>query len=53
MTDLAALLHRLEKGADARMTVPASEEELHRIDEALGRPLPTPLRAPTRQPEPA
>src|SRR6476619_7184534 len=45
MTDLAALLHRLEEGADARMTVPASEEELHRIDEALGRPLPAPLRS--------
>ena len=45
MTDLAALLHRFETDADARMTVPASEEELHRIDEALGQPLPASLRS--------
>jgi SMI1/KNR4 family protein SUKH-1 len=45
MTDLAALLHRLADGADARMTVPASEEELRRVDEALARPLPAPLRS--------
>jgi hypothetical protein len=45
MTDFAALLHRLEDGADARMTVTASEAELQRIDEALGRPLPAPLRS--------
>jgi hypothetical protein len=45
MTTLAALLHRFENGADARMTVPASDEELRRIEEALGRPLPAPLRS--------
>ena len=45
MTDLAPLLHRFQDGADARMAVPASEEELQRIDEALGRPLPAPLRS--------
>jgi len=46
MTGLEALLHRFERHQnDARMTAPASEEELRRIDEALGRPLPAPLRA--------
>jgi len=46
MTGLEVLLHRFESGRrDARMTSPASDEELQRIDEALGRPLPPPLRA--------
>ena len=45
MTALAALLQRLEGGGDARMTVPAPEEELRRIEEALGRPLPPALRS--------
>jgi hypothetical protein len=45
MTSLAALLQRFEDGADARMTVPAPDEELRRIEEALARPLPAPLRA--------
>jgi len=49
MTDLAPLLHRFQDGADARMAVPASEEELQRIDEALGRPLPAPLRSLLRE----
>jgi len=46
MTGLEILLHRFESGRrDARMTSPASDEELQRIDEALGRPVPAPLRA--------
>ena len=46
MTGLEVLLHRFESGRrDARMTSPASDEELRRIDEALGSPLPAPLRA--------
>ena len=45
MTNLAALLQRLENGTDARMVVRASDEELRRIEEALGCPLPAPLRA--------
>lgn len=49
MTDLAALLHRFEDGADARMTVPATDEELRRVDEVLGHPLPAPLRALLRE----
>jgi len=50
MTGLETLLHRFESGrSDARMTSPASDEELRRIDEALGRPLPVPLRALLRE----
>lgn len=49
MTDLAVLLHRLKDGADARMTVPASDPELCRIDEALGYPLPAALRSLLRE----
>ena len=50
MTLLETLLHRLEDGgAEARMTSPASDEELQRIDEALGRPVPAPLRALLRE----
>jgi hypothetical protein len=49
MTDLAALLHRFERGADARMTVPASDAELCRIDEAIGHPLPASLRSLLRE----
>jgi hypothetical protein len=45
MTALAVLLRRLKDGGDARMTAPASDDDLRRIDEALGRPLPAPLRA--------
>jgi hypothetical protein len=46
MTGLEALLHRFERGRkDGRMASPASDEELQRIDEALGHPLPAPLRA--------
>ena len=46
MTGLETLLHRFESGRnDARMTSPASDEDLGRIDEALGHPLPAPLRA--------
>jgi hypothetical protein len=45
MTNLAALLQRFENGTDARMVVRASDEELRRIEEVLGRPLPAPLRA--------
>lgn len=45
MTTLAALLQRLENGTDARMVVRASDEERRRIEEALGRPLPEPLRS--------
>jgi hypothetical protein len=45
MTTLAALLQRFENGADARMAVPAADEELRRIEEALGNPLPPPLRS--------
>ncbi|HET6899320.1 MAG TPA: SMI1/KNR4 family protein, partial [Vicinamibacteria bacterium] len=46
MTGLETLLHRFESGRrEAHMTSPASDEELQRIDEALGRPLPEPLRA--------
>jgi SMI1 / KNR4 family (SUKH-1) len=46
MTGLEVLLHRFESGRrDARMTSPASDEELQRIDEALGRPVPAALRA--------
>ena len=43
MTTLAVLLQRFENGAHSRMAVPASDEELRRIEEALGRPLPAPL----------
>ena len=49
MTTLATLLRRFDHAADARMTVPAPEEELLRIEEALGRPLPAPLRALLRE----
>ena len=35
MTTLAALLQRSEYGSDGRTTVPASEDDLRRIDEAL------------------
>jgi hypothetical protein len=49
MTTLAALLQRFENGADARMTVIASDEELRRIEEALGCPLPSDLRSLLRQ----
>src|SRR4051812_25831144 len=45
MTTLGALLQRFERGADARMTVVAPDEELRRIEGALGVPLPGPLRA--------
>jgi len=49
MTTMAALFRRLENGSDARMTVPASEEDLDRLEEALGHPLPTSLRALLRE----
>jgi hypothetical protein len=49
MTALEALFRRFEEGADARMTVAASDEDLRRLDEALGRPLPAPLRALLRE----
>jgi hypothetical protein len=45
MTTLAALLQQLEERPGGCMTVPASVEDLWRIDQALGRPLPVPLRA--------
>jgi hypothetical protein len=45
MTPLGALLQRFENGDDARMAVPAADEDLRRIEEALGRPLPAPLRS--------
>jgi hypothetical protein len=46
MTGLETLLQRFEsRRNDARMVSPASDEELRRIDEALGRPLPASLRA--------
>src|SRR6185295_8550019 len=45
-TGLETLLQRFEsRRNDARMISPASDEELRRIDEALGRPLPASLRA--------
>jgi hypothetical protein len=45
MTSLETLFRRFENGADARMTVAASDDDLRRLDEALGQPLPAPLRA--------
>jgi len=46
MTSLETVLQRIRNGGnDARMTSPASDEELLRIDGALGRRLPAPLRA--------
>jgi hypothetical protein len=44
MTTLAAVLQRLGEGDSARMAVPASEEELRRIEETLGVTIPEPLR---------
>ena len=49
MSALAALFQRFEDGTDARMSIPASEDDLRRLDEALGRPLPAPLRALLRE----
>ena len=45
MSGLAGLFPRFDDGSEARMTVLASEEELCRLDGALGRPLPAPLRS--------
>jgi hypothetical protein len=45
VSGLASLFPRFDEGNEARMTVLASEEDLHRLDGALGRPLPGPLRA--------
>jgi hypothetical protein len=42
---LSMLLGRLQGGNDARMVVPASDEDLRRVDDALGEPVPPPLRA--------
>jgi len=49
MSALAALFQRFEDGTDARMSIPASEDDLRRLDEELGRPLPAPLRALLRE----
>lgn len=49
MTAMAALVQRFQGGADARMTVPAAEGDLRRLEDALGRPLPGPLRALLRE----
>jgi hypothetical protein len=45
MTALETLLRRFEDGDDARMTVPASDDALRRLEERLGRALPAALRA--------
>lgn len=49
MSALSTLMERFEDGAEARMTVRATEDELRRLEEALGRPLPTPLRTLLRE----
>ena len=49
MTTITALCRRLGNGADARMTVPASDEELDRLQETLGHPLPPSFRALLRE----
>ena len=45
MSSLADLFQRFDSDSEARMTVLASDEDLSRLDGALGRPLPAPLRA--------
>ena len=49
MTSLGSVLRRFEREGDAHMTVAASEEDLRRLDAALGVPVPAPLRALLRE----
>jgi hypothetical protein len=49
MSSIGTLFQRLEGRGDARMTVAASDEDLRRLDVALGCPLPAPLRALLRE----
>ena len=45
MSALAGLFPRFDDRSEARMTVLASDQDLCRLEGALGRPLPVPLRA--------
>jgi len=45
ITSMATVVQRFGNRADARMTTPSSEEDLRRVEDALGHPLPAALRA--------
>ena len=49
MNGLASFIESLGARADPRLTVPASEDELRRLEETLGRSVPEPLRTLLRE----